>query len=190
MNNLLNRSVSIFLVAGSFFVSGYGMLGHQQLNAMMAQQAIIAQDNALINHWLGVDRGIDEIDIDWQDANGDTVLIHAVRMKNADAIESVLSFDVNINVQNNNGDTALIEAARGGDAAIVTMLLEACADTGILNNQGQTALDVALAQGHNNVVALLANLVTNRNVISHIVAQQWATLPLEVLDHEIMSFLE
>jgi ankyrin repeat protein len=155
----------------------------------MAQNAILAQDSKLIGYWL-YDRSANEIDIDWQDANGDTVLIHAVRMKNADVIESVLSFDVmNINVQNNNGDTALIEAARGGDAAIVTMLLEACADAGILNNQGQTALDVALAQGHNNVVALLVNLVTNRNVISHIVAQQWETLPLEVLDHEIMSFL-
>ncbi len=188
----MKRLLSTLLFSGALFAHGYGMMKESsrlQMNTRVLMQAIQAGNNEEIEHLLGPDS--DGVEINLQDIyKGNTVLICAVMYGNAKAVADIIEFGANINLQNKLGNTALIEAARRGDAAMVTMLLDACADAEIVNNQGQTVLDVARAQCHEDVVALLEHLVTDRNEIREIAAEQWQALPLEVLDTEIMSFLE
>ncbi|MFA5307396.1 MAG: ankyrin repeat domain-containing protein [Candidatus Babeliales bacterium] len=192
MNTFMKRSASIFLAAASICVSGYGMPklpSLKQLNAKMLQTAILADDDRGIDYWL-FDRSPNEIDLDWQDTDGNTALIHAARMGNLDIATGILEREAHINIQNNLGNTALIEAASRGDTFMVALLLQAAANAGMVNNKGQSALDVARAGGHDDVVALLENLVTDRNEIQAIASQEWQELPLEVLGAVIMPFVE
>lgn len=95
--------------------------------------------------------------------------------------------DATINTQDDVGMTALMRATAHRNFAVVQLLLAADADVLLLNNRGESALDIAEGNGYDELIAPL--WARMRNVVWDIVAQDWEQLPLEVLDAEIIPFV-
>ena len=101
----------------------------------------------------------DPDNLDDQDDNGNTALLHAINNENTDIVELLLDNGADPTIQNNNGETALIMAItipppRG--AGIIDLLLdneEMMPDDQFDN--GETALMIASNYGHTDIVKLL-----------------------------------
>ena len=75
---------------------------------------------------------------------GDTPLMHAIKISNNEAIHALLlaSKPDNLNHKGADGNTAIHLAASDGDTILVHRLTERGADVNIMNADGKTPLDV------------------------------------------------
>lgn len=83
------------------------------------------------------------ISLDHKDIFGNTPLMRAAYIGDAEAVEYLCSKGADVNIQNPRGDTALLNAAYYNHVEIAKILLKYNADTTIRNRQGFTALDAA-----------------------------------------------
>lgn len=81
----------------------------------------------------------------------------AVAGRNIQAVEVLLTSDVDVNAPSHAGFTSLLEAAQNGDGRIVELLLARGADPAATLDDGKTAADLALANSHQDVAAMLAD---------------------------------
>ncbi len=128
-----------------------------------------------------------------------TVLMCEAAKGYREIVKKLLEARVDVNAKNKRLITALIAAAKKGHANIVRILIDADADITLRDADGMAALEWAQENGHVTVVALLEHIITDRNEIGRIVAEEWrdglpaggqTSCPLEVLDTEIMPFLD
>ena len=78
----------------------------------------------------------DGADVDYQDKNGWTALMYAIRNHKIDTVNTLISAGANVNVKNKSGDSALIIAVDNEYIDIVKELLNARADTTIKTKIG------------------------------------------------------
>jgi ankyrin repeat protein len=84
-------------------------------------------------------------DVNWQDDQGDTVLMRAVLYSNIDAITQLSAAPgLDIDLQDNHGRTALFMAAVNGREAVVQPLINAGADPTIPDKDGHTPGYIAM----------------------------------------------
>lgn len=83
----------------------------------------------------------------FQDLNGDTVLMHAVRKGHAFLVRQLLNLNPDVNLQNKNKKTALILAVNHGHTEIAKILIIAGADINIADSQGNSAKSI-LPENH------------------------------------------
>ncbi|MFA5306141.1 MAG: ankyrin repeat domain-containing protein [Candidatus Babeliales bacterium] len=128
-----------------------------------------------------------------------TALMAAAAKGYSEIVKKLLEAGADVNAKNQWLMTALIAAAKKGHANIVRILLDAGADITPKDADGMTELEWAQENGHNAVIALLKHIITDRNEIRRIVAEEWCdglpsggqtACPLEVLDIYIMRFLD
>lgn len=100
---------------------------------------------------------------DKQFANGNTLLMMAVRRNDKDILKRMLSLDVyaDVDCADKNGNTPLIVACEQGDAEIVKMLVEAGARVNLQNGDGMTALMACAKQGSKAIFKMLLNAGAN-----------------------------
>jgi uncharacterized protein len=94
-------------------------------------------------------------DVNVQDNEGATALMHAASNGHREVVEALLKAKANVNVKDKDGSTALIRASSYGRAELVKVLLEAKADVNVQNKNGWTALILAAWAGHSQVVKML-----------------------------------
>ncbi|MFA5307395.1 MAG: ankyrin repeat domain-containing protein [Candidatus Babeliales bacterium] len=115
---------------------------------------------------------------DWENDHRSDVMVQALLLDGA----------VNtINNQDDDGMTALMRATLHRNFNAVQRLIISGADILLRDNRGDMAFDIAEGNGYGELVILLGLAV--RSAVGNIVAQEWHELPLEVLAHEIMSYL-
>ena len=99
----------------------------------------------------------DGIDVNVQDADGDTALIQASWDGNPATVKFLLDKGADVNAENNNGYTALIWASFYGRTEVVKLLLDKGADINAKDKYGYTALIWASRNGHTEIVKVLLN---------------------------------
>ncbi len=92
------------------------------------------------------------VDINCQDKEGNTVLMHAVVRKRDDIVDFLLLICADLNIQTNQGTTALMMAARTKNKNAVSKLVQAGANTTLRNNKNLSAADMAVNNKQNDIV--------------------------------------
>jgi len=105
--------------------------------------------NLLLNH------RIEEIDINSQDENGNTLLIYAAMYNNKNILNQLIRVKADVNIRNSDRNTALNFAALGGDIEIVEALVKAGSEINVKNKYGATALLLAKKKSHTKIVKYL-----------------------------------
>ena len=77
-------------------------------------------------------------DINIQDANGNTPLMHAILKRNQQMVQLIIEAKANVNIKNKDGLTALIFALTNRNDRIFNMIIESGADIEIKDNDGNT----------------------------------------------------
>ena len=85
----------------------------------------------------------------------DTILTHAVKIQNVDAVASLVRAGANPNTTNRKGITPISAAAHKGNVAVMKILIDGGAVVNALNSSGSTALIQASHFGHVEAVSLL-----------------------------------
>ena len=103
---------------------------------------------------------------DKQFANGNTLLMMAVRRNDKDIVKRMLSLDVyaDVDCADKNGNTPLIVACEQGDAEMVKMLIEAGARINLQNSDGMTALMACAKQGGKATFRMLLDAGANARI--------------------------
>lgn len=113
--------------------------------------ATIARDNPRIEYILK--RGAK---IDYQDVEGYTALIHAVKSGDLSVINGLLAYEANPNIQDNDGWTAAMHGVRANEPKVFRLLGKYNADFNVVNKYGLTALAMAVIDNRANAaVAML-----------------------------------
>ena len=89
--------------------------------------------------------------------DGENLLYNAVRSRNINMIQKILSLGLDVNQQDIYGRTPLMTAVNFGNKEKIKILLEHGADPNIKNNFGQKASDFTV---YENIKSLLTNLVS------------------------------
>ncbi|MBO7454734.1 MAG: ankyrin repeat domain-containing protein [Alphaproteobacteria bacterium] len=113
-----------------------------------------------------------KVNIDDQDNNGKTALIHAVEKGNIEIIRELINYGklqsalkvttqglsyADLNKQDNNGWTALMYAVENGNKEIVKILKNVTANANLQNKQMKTALMIAVEKENLDLVNLLVD---------------------------------
>ncbi len=85
----------------------------------------------------------------------DTILTHAVKIQNVDAVAALVKAGANANATNRKGITPISAAAHKGNVAVMQILIDGGAVVNALNSSGSTALIQASHFGHIDAVSLL-----------------------------------
>lgn len=146
-------------------------------------------NTALLDHLIGM-----EVDLNFQNGKGDTVLHMATRIaiNKQDStlfkyfIEGLNKSGVNLNVQNSLGDTALHIAAKAvnnyGSTALLSLLANNNADLNLQNNSGKTALHIAADEAsktHESVKILLLDEDGDKRAINATITDNVQKTPLD-----------
>lgn len=102
-------------------------------------------------------------DINAQDKQGMTALMHASVKGHSEIVELLLNLKANTEISDEYEFTALILASTNGHANIVELLLNANASIYARNEDGRTALDFAKAKGDLIIVDLINYYPQYRN---------------------------
>jgi len=96
-------------------------------------------------------------------ANGDTLLLMAVRRNDKDIVKRMLSLDVyaDADCADKNGNTPLIVACERGDVEMVKILIKAGARVNLSNQDGVTALMACAKQGNEAIMRMLFSVEVN-----------------------------
>ena len=93
--------------------------------------------------------------LDVPDRSGQTVLMSAVRYREADRRAMLLALGANVNARTRVGDTALALAVRANDVAALEDLIQAGADLDLPDLDGWTPLMVAVRRGQTDAAQAL-----------------------------------
>lgn len=93
--------------------------------------------------------------LDAQDRNGRTALMHAVDNIRIDAAITLIKAKANLDLQDKYGQTAIMLAAGRDSAALVQALIEAKADLTLISKSRLTAYGFAIDNGHSAVAKML-----------------------------------
>ena len=97
-----------------------------------------------------------DIDLNIQDNQGNTALIHTAIVNNIEGTRLLLSAkSTKLEITNNYGDTAVLEAVRGGNLKILEMLHNHGAKFDVVTDTGYTPLLVASQNGHVDLIDYL-----------------------------------
>ena len=106
--------------------------------------------------------------INMQDHNGETVLMHAGGNNRIESLQLLLDHGADINIQDNFGRTALMFAVGNNRIEIVQLLIEYGADINIQDNDGMTISMLAKKFGYPKIIKLLEDKENeNRQKISY-----------------------
>jgi uncharacterized protein len=86
-----------------------------------------------------------------QNSAGLSPLMFAIRTKKTDAVELLLSSDVDLNARDDDGKTAMIIACEAHQYSLAGRVLELGADSNIMDNDRQTAYKLAIAEEDINI---------------------------------------
>ncbi len=103
------------------------------------------------------------IDVDQEDKNKETALMHAACLGETDIIKLLLDVGADVDKTNTEGQTALMMAAARGYTKIIELLLAKKANVKIADRFGATALMMAAMSGHTKIVELLLNSGADAN---------------------------
>src|SRR5690349_9760716 len=78
--------------------------------------------------------------LDFQDGQGNTALLLAVKAKDVDFIQKLLDLGVDTELRNDSGDTTLVAAVRAGEEKLVKQLLPTSRDGSKSNIDGGGAI--------------------------------------------------
>jgi ankyrin repeat protein len=92
------------------------------------------------------------MDVNAQDKEGSTALMHAVAGHHMDIVKILLANGVDVNAKDAVGGTALMRAAIKGHTDILRVLLAAGANGNLQNESGETALTVAALESNASIV--------------------------------------
>lgn len=113
--------------------------------------ATIARDNTRIEYLLK--RGAK---IDFQDQEGQTALMHAVKSGDISVMNGLLAYEANPNIQDGDGWTAAMYGVRSNEPKIFRLLGKYKTDFNKINKDGMTALAMAVVDNKANAaVAML-----------------------------------
>ena len=116
-------------------------------------------DGIYKNNYKKVEKAFNEgADINNQNNDGNTPIIHAIRSGDYDMVEFLLEMGADINTQNNDGNTPIIHAIDKKDYDMVELLLEMGAGINTRNNDGNTPLIHAINKEDNDIVELLLKM--------------------------------
>ena len=79
------------------------------------------------------------LDVNAQNASGDTAVIIATRGNQSGYLEELIAAGADVNIQNKQGQTALMFAAQEHNTEIVKILIDAGADVSLKDHKGRTA---------------------------------------------------
>ena len=94
-------------------------------------------------------------DIECQDANGFTPLIHAIIAGNTEIAETLIQRRANVNACHASGETPLMTALWQGQRYIVHLLVKVGADVNRKLPSGENALEWAIFKGYDDIARLL-----------------------------------
>lgn len=103
------------------------------------------------------------INVNSQDANGNTPLIYAAGQGHNDLVQELIKAEgIDINLANNAGNTALAYAVAAGQEEAVRLLIEAHADVNKANKRNETPLSQAkdrswMGKNYEGIIELLKN---------------------------------
>lgn len=101
--------------------------------------------------------------VDAQDHEGATALMHAVENGHVDAVRMLLEMEADVNVPTPRGITALSVAMSRGDEEVVQMLLERRAAANTSCSTGCSVLMAAAGHGHGGVARMLLECGAHAN---------------------------
>ena len=129
-----------------------------------------------------------EINSNYQNELGDTILMLASRNGHHQVVELLLSKDPDINIQNNEGMTALMFASGKGHHQVVEFLLSKDPDINIQNIAGLTPLMFVSIYGHHQIAELLLSKDLDINIRN---TDGWTALMFGCIfgHHKIVEFL-
>ncbi len=106
------------------------------LDKLIAARVTVTQKDAA-----GTVTGFQEqtLDLNAQDKNGETALMHAIRRGRRDVVQKLLVAGASVHIKANDDVTALMVAARSGDTGIISDLLAAGANPHDVTTSGLTA---------------------------------------------------
>ena len=93
--------------------------------------------------------------VDYQDKDGNSLLIYAIFFNCQDVINTLLEKGANLNLQNSDGVTALFVASQEGYTDVLKLLLDKGAKIDLQKTDGATALFIASQDGLTEVVKIL-----------------------------------
>jgi ankyrin repeat protein len=129
-------------------------LGNQYANMILVVLAQKGHED-LIRFFL--DENENEINVNSQDGQGDTALMHAARGGYSRIVSLLLQrADIEVNKHNKHGDTALFYAFERGHSDVICLFLSRNdIDVNKHNKHGDTALFCALKRGHSDIISPL-----------------------------------
>ncbi len=87
--------------------------------------------------------GDDDIDVNYQDSNGNTALHHAVTYSHIDPVELLIRSNADVNIQSKRGSSVLHIAARTGRSDCAEIIFNQQPIWMLKDNDGDTAMDIA-----------------------------------------------
>jgi len=117
-----------------------------------------------------------DIDINWKNITGDSLLILAVKKGDIDVVEYLLDRGVDIDHSNTSGNTALLWASYYGNVDMVKLLLDMGANIDKVNNVGTSSLMWGVRRNNIEIVEYLLEKGANRLIsnIHGLTAKYWA----------------
>jgi|GEM_PF-6743213 len=103
-------------------------------------------------------------DVNLQDVNGFTALMHAVSLENIQSVRQLLQAGANPNIQDNQGHTVLMKSAFLRNRPITLLLIEAKAHLNIQDAEGDTALMCAILSKNKQIASDLIDAGADVNI--------------------------
>ncbi|MCF6767592.1 ankyrin repeat domain-containing protein [Thiotrichales bacterium 19S11-10] len=104
-----------------------------------------------------------EIDINYQNEDGETALHYAAENNNPEILDQLLEKKADVSKKDKFGDTALHRASHLGNLEAVRQLLEKGSDVNALNKDDETPLHLSVYSNREEVVGLLVKQGANVN---------------------------
>lgn len=133
----------------------------EHANLLLERRAKITKSMLFAAAQLGIEKILktllseDDVDIEFKDNDGLTVLWHVLASKNQSCIDLIMGHHPNINVQGKDGENMLHQAARFGNRNFVELLVSKDLFIGSLDPCKRTPLWLAVDSGDEDCVRLL-----------------------------------
>ena len=109
---------------------------------------------------------MDNLDLNAQDANGQTLLMQAAKMENINLLKQLLSKGAQLNTTDHDGNHALLLAQLSSDNdACVSTLITAGSSINVMNKYRQTLLAISMDQNNQDIFNELLNFGADVNYV-------------------------
>lgn len=153
--------------AQEWFIEAAG-LGHKRAADRISHKNQMAGRDVfdLIDHKTPKVSGVGELDWSLVNGEGESTLMHAVKIRKTKWVVYLASAGVGLKVSQRDklGNTALHYAAKSGSRKLIKPLLDAGADPNNGNARGSTSLHFAVAGGHQEAARLLLQHGADANI--------------------------